>query len=130
MNFVELFNRSYEENVHAEEDAFFEQFAENLQEASDLIGSFCSPQDKSLVEDTLLLLLDFAAHRKGNEALKRLAMSQARAGIGPDFYDVWMATLLKTVAQLDPNFRWEDALAWRVMLAPGIEFMKHYKPYA
>lgn len=131
MNFTELFNRSYAETVEANSEVFFTRFYQNFLASSPVIEMAFRSVDidhqRALLDDVLLLVVDFAVHRQAIEPLKRLAQVHLRAGVSADMYELWVQALLKTASQLDPNFRTEEALAWRVMLAPGIEFMKHYR---
>lgn len=67
---------------------------------------------------------------QGQEAaqlyLDKVAEKHSRTGfdIRPELYELWLASLLATVAATDP--RWNPALetAWREMMAYGIRYMQ------
>lgn len=44
--------------------------------------------------------------------------------IHPELYDLWLECLIETVAEFDDGFRDEVELAWRLVLSPGIVYMK------
>ena len=46
------------------------------------------------------------------------------AAIPPDLYDVWLECLMQTLKEFDPEYSSEVELSWRVVLAPGITYMK------
>lgn len=83
-----------------------------------------------MLEHSLLLLVDFSVHRQGSESLIQLASVHMRAGVTAEMYDWWLTALIRTLEQLDTKFRHPEVLAWRVTLAPGIEFMKNFNPYS
>ncbi len=133
MKFAELFHRSFEENVLGNEEVFFSRFYQNFLDSSPLIHEIFRHIDLKrqidMLEQSVLLLVDFSGHKCSNETLKKLTVVHARVGVTRDMYDLWMLAILKTVEQLDPNFSHAEGLAWRIMLAPGIEFMKYFQPY-
>ena len=42
----------------------------------------------------------------------------------PELYEAWLDSLIATARESDPDFDDELELAWRVVLAPGIAYMK------
>lgn len=70
----------------------------------------------------------FSHDRRAPETLRRTA---ARHGPGDleipaGLYDEWLEALLASVREFDPECTEEVLLAWRVVLAPGIEYMRHH----
>ena len=43
--------------------------------------------------------------------------------IKPDLYEIWQASLLKTVAEFDPEFSADLERDWKTVLAPGIAYI-------
>ncbi len=71
----------------------------------------------------------FSIDRRAGDELLRIARSHARdrLDIAPSLYEIWLDSLLEVVAEYDPDYDDEIGLAWRVLLAPGIAYMKaHY----
>ena len=55
------------------------------------------------------------------------AHSKASLNISPQLYDIWLNAIICTISEQDDQFDSQTKIAWRVALAPGIEFMKcHY----
>ncbi|HSP56757.1 MAG TPA: hypothetical protein VLO12_00455, partial [Halomonas sp.] len=49
--------------------------------------------------------------------------------IPPHLYDLWLEALIETVRRFDDQYTDEAELAWRLVMAPGIVYMKfHYDP--
>lgn len=49
-----------------------------------------------------------------------------RLDIAPRLYDLWLETLIDTARDFDEQFDEEVELAWRLVLTPGIVYMKFY----
>lgn len=131
MDFAYLFNQSFEENVHLHYDEFIDLFYDNFINSASAVKKLFSSGDiqrqKDMMESSLLMLVDFTVHRSASGGLHTLADVHAKRGVDGAMYDLWVESLLKTLRQMDKHFNDEKALAWRVTLAPGIEFMKHYR---
>ena len=76
----------------------------------------------SLMEMTLF----FVEHRV-TTYMRGLATVHSKAGrnIEPRLYDCWLESVLAAVRELDPYANEHVELAWHLVLAPGIAFMKH-----
>ena len=132
MNFVEIFNDSYERTVARDHNGFFKKFYENFVKKSPEIAEAFANTDMrrqiSMLEHSLMMMIDFASNRSSSEYLDRLAAFHQEKQIKEHLYSMWLDALLETVKQVEPHFDSNEDLAWRVMLSPGIEFMKRYKP--
>ena len=64
--------------------------------------------------------------RQPDPLLKILAArhSQADLDIKPEWYEHWVAALVKTVAIYDPEFDDTTRESWRRVFAPGVEYMQ------
>lgn len=84
-----------------------------------------SKQTKMLRE-SLLVMMDFFANPTISDEMDRLARLHGvkRLEIPDRLYDVWLETLMRTVEELDPKWNRDVELAWRIVMAPGIAFMK------
>ncbi len=50
--------------------------------------------------------------------------SKAEKNIKPHLYDLWLECLIDTVRDYDSEFNQDVELAWRMVMASGITFMK------
>ena len=60
--------------------------------------------------------------------IQRLAKVHGKdnLNIPADFYDIWLDCMIETLEEFDPKFDEYIETYWRVMMAPGIEYMKTY----
>jgi hypothetical protein len=81
---------------------------------------------RTMLHDSLLIMVDFNRTRVPSPALAKLAAvhSRRQQDIAPAFYDLWLDSLVAAVREHDPDFSAEVELAWRIALAPGISFMR------
>ena len=79
-----------------------------------------------MLAQSLHEMVDFATSRVASDRLGRVAdrHSRRQRDIPPELYEVWLDSLIRTVREMDPLFCEEIELAWRVVLAPGIAYMK------
>ena len=84
---------------------------------------------KDILRMSLVYVVNFFVNHRAGERLEEMAFSHSagQKDIHPRFYQLWIDALVETVKACDPKFDSSVELAWRVVLAPGIEFMKfHY----
>jgi hypothetical protein len=60
------------------------------------------------------------------EVFRHVAMrhSSKERDIAPELYEEWLESLVETVREFDLEFTDEVELSWRVVLSPGIAYMK------
>lgn len=83
---------------------------------------------KHLLRAGILNLVLFARGMPDTK-LRALGKSHSREGfdIHPQLYDLWLASLLKTVREHDPKLEQQDLRAWTEVLGKGIDIIKsHY----
>jgi hemoglobin-like flavoprotein len=84
-------------------------------------------RQKELFLHGLVSLLDYAEGKaSGQMAIKRLGElhSRRRMNIAPEMFIVWVDSLMKTLAELDPQFTSQLEGEWRRTLGPGIDVIK------
>lgn len=126
------FDQSYERVKHVIRDgkSFFDAFYDNFCAASPQIVEHFLQVDmkkqKKMLEKSFYSLFIFYATNNANDYLRKIAEHHSKAGknIPPDLYDVWLESLIKTVADFDPQFDMDVELSWRVVMAAGITYMK------
>lgn len=132
-DYVELFDQSYKRMLEFKEDKkkfldrFYEIFFSKSDEIAELFKHTHMTAQKTMLQDSLFYMRDFYLHRKENEYLQRLAKVHSKSGknIPPEFYDIWLDSLLEAVSEYDPEFSEDIELSWRIALSPGITYMKY-----
>jgi hemoglobin-like flavoprotein len=110
---------------------FAERFYDFLLHADPRINALFQQTDftrqKELFLHGLLSLLDYAeGTASGQMAIKRLGElhSRRRMNIAPDMFIIWVDCLMKTLAELDPEFSPQLEAEWRHAVGKGIDAMK------
>jgi hemoglobin-like flavoprotein len=83
-------------------------------------------QQVDMLAQSLHVMVEFSTTRVASERLIEVAIRHSRAerDIAPDLYDAWLESLLASIREFDDQFNDEVELAWRVVLSPGIAYMK------
>ncbi len=126
------FDQSYErvKCIKKNGQSFFDAFYDNFCAASPEIAKHFRNSDmkkqKKMLEKSFYSLFIFYATNNANDYLRKIAEHHSKAAhnIPPDLYDVWLESLIKTVADYDPQFDLDIELSWRVVLSSGITYMK------
>ena len=126
------FDQSYERVKCVEKNglSFFDAFYDNFCAAHSQVAQHFRNTDmdkqKKMLEKSFYSLFIFYATNNANDYLRKIAERHSKAGnnIPPDLYDAWLESLIKTVADYDPEFDLDVELSWRVVLSSGITYMK------
>lgn len=112
---------------------FFEAFYARFTGASPEVAQRfrCTDMDRQhlMLKKSLYHLLTFYLSSDSDYYLDSVAVSHNRLNldIRPDLYDLWLESLIATVETFDDLFDEAVELAWRLVMAPGIVYMKfHY----
>jgi hemoglobin-like flavoprotein len=132
MSYESIFDFSYERSVkrQVEGEDFFACFYHAFLASSDDVRSRFANTDmaiqRRMLKKSFYNLLAFYASGSVDSVLERIGEthSRHRLNISPHFYDLWLECLIATVAKFDPEFTPEVELAWRLVLSPGITYMK------
>ena len=125
---VQLAEASY--HRCAESAAFYTSFYRHLL-ASDprippMFASTEFERQHRLLKHALGLLIIFA--KRANPALlDRIADRHLEVGVGDELYPFFVESLVRTVAELDPEYTPQVGEAWRVAMEPGLEYMRSRK---
>lgn len=105
---------------------FYELFIESSPEVAARFEGVDMERQKRMLGRSLQEMTDFSTSRAASEHLRRTAARHSRwdRDIHPDLYDLWLESLIATAREFDPEFTEEIELAWRVVLAPGMAYMK------
>lgn len=111
---------------------FFCRFYENFLASSDRVRAKFSATDmerqQQVLQKGLYQLITFYLTKTDSQFLREVARAhdEDHFSIAPDLYDLWLEALLSTVEEMDPEYNRDLALAWRIVMAPGILYMKHH----
>ena len=129
IDFDELFNDSYE-RISNNKTEFYDLFYERFLNSSFLVKNAFKNTDmtvqKKMLQKALVHLISFSVSRKASEYLQEIAQKHIELNIHAEMYDLFIHSLLSALSECYPRFSNECAVAWRITLSPGIEFMKHY----
>ena len=132
MDFVETFNISFDKNVRRSYDLFFDVFyATFISKSAEIEAVFANTdlhRQKDMLEQSLLAMINFSSRRNSNSELETLAAIHRNRGVKNELFDLWLDCIVETLESIDAEFVYSEGLAWRVMLSPGIAFMKNYRP--
>lgn len=132
MSYERLFDESYERVALEVRDGqpFFESFYHRFLAASPLVRHKFRHTDmvkqRTMLKKSFYSLLTFYASGSVDNVLERIAANHSRKGLDvpPFLYDLWLESLMDTVKRYDPLFDDDVELAWRLVLSPGITYMK------
>jgi hemoglobin-like flavoprotein len=134
VNYVQEFERSFariNEPARASEffDRFYQRFLAADPSVAEKFGGTDMGHQKQMLRESLAELAEFALTRESNPYIVTLARVHGVRGRNiPDrLYDLWLDCLVETVREVDPEANDNVALGWRIVMSPGIEFMKFYR---
>ncbi len=131
MQYDVVFDSSFR-RIQSAGDVFFDRFYDRFLSTSDEIRSRFSGtnmrRQKDLLKSSFFHLVNFYVSHRDNDYLKEMAHRHSRSAldIQPTMYDSWMNCLIDTVRDTDPECTNDVLLAWTVVLAPGIAYMKYH----
>ncbi|MDN3638194.1 globin [Simiduia curdlanivorans] len=129
-DFNKLFNDSFERIMARGSEAFYQRFYEHFIAASPEVAKAFANTDMERQYDMLSLslmqIMSFASDRRSNPYIEKIANIHARLSISSDLFGMWGRCLIATVREMDDHYDAHVELAWRVTIAPGLEFMRAY----
>jgi len=132
-DYLELFTQSHQRATRARVDGleflekFYEIFIAKSHEIADKFKNTDMQRQRQHLHMSLNHMIYFSIDRRASEELLRVGRLHNRSNLSirPELYEVWLDGLLEAVKLFDPEFDDEVDLAWRVILAPGIAYMKN-----
>jgi hypothetical protein len=133
MNYEKIFDHSYErvKNISIDGKSFFAAFYEHFMALSPTARKHFSKIDMSqqikMMEKSFYGLFIFYATKNANDYLEKVARQHSHSdlAISQMLFDVWMDALILTVKEYDSLYSNDISLSWRVVLSPGIAYMKY-----
>lgn len=127
-NYTEIFDDSYSrihQNMKEFIYSFYEFFLAQSDEIRVMFQDVEMENQRNMLINSFESLVTLHCTRKVNNDLARLASVHKNMDIDPSMYDDWMEALMMAVKSTDEQYNREVEIAWRMALAPGIQFMKH-----
>ncbi len=133
MNYEEMFDHSYErvKNTNVDGKNFFTVFYENFIKMSPEIEQHFQNVDMKkqirMMEKSFYSLFIFYATQNANDYLEATAKRHGKAelDISLNLFDAWMDAIIETVKQFDTRYSNDIGLSWRIVLSPGMTYMKY-----
>ena len=134
VDYVVEFERSFARLNEADRsqlffDRFYQRFFAADPRVADRFGATDMAHQKQMLRESLAEMAEFALTRQSNPYIVTLARIHGLRGrdIPVELYDLWLDCLVDCVREIDPEATDSVALAWRIVMGPGIEFMKFYR---
>lgn len=110
-------------------DSFYDRFIAADEEVAAAFRETDMKHQKQMLQESLAEMMDFSVTHKSNPYLLTLARIHGARGrdISPHMFDLWLESLIASVREVDPECNDNVELSWRLVMAPGIEFMKFYR---
>jgi hemoglobin-like flavoprotein len=109
-------------------DRFYDLFMASSGEIRKKFENTDFDRQKRMLQDSLFVMMTSAGTSSGLafKELSRLSEKHSRGqlNIKPEWYDSWIACLMKAVSEHDPDFTPAIESAWRESLKDGIELLK------
>lgn len=105
---------------------FYELFLASSPEVAGRFENTDMSRQKTMLHDSFTTLVEFNRQRRLSTQMAHLAAVHGpnASDIRPALYDLWLESLIQTVAEFDPDFDRDVELAWRLTLAPGISYLQ------
>lgn len=131
-NYRDIFVASYQRISEVRKDhfdfydSFYCRFTASSPEVEAKFKDVDMAAQKKFLRDSLAQMIYFGRKREADDYMLNLAKIHSRSGknIQPYLYDLWLECLVDTVKDFDPKYNQDVGIAWRVLMAPGITFMK------
>ncbi len=132
MNFEEIYDKSYARVMKNDIagrsffDTFYAKFLDASPEVKEKFKNTDMVAQKKMLKKSFYHLLIFYGSNQADDYIQKIGTSHNKAhlNIQPALYDIWLDTLMKTLSEYDDKFTGDVELAWRLVLTPGITYMK------
>ena len=106
-------------------DTFYSIFMDRSAEVREKFKNTDFGNQKLILRASLYILETAADSDSPVPALEALAVKHDKHhyDIKPELYDIWLASMLMAVKEIDPLFSPEIESAWRKTMTPGIKVM-------
>ncbi len=131
-DYVDIFNASFARALQNDSfncdfiSRFYDIFVGKSDEVAKLFGDTNMSAQKTMLHDSLHYMVEFFTSAKTGPHMESIARIHGRRelGISDEMYDLWLESLMEALKEFDPEFNDQVELAWRLVLSPGITYMK------
>ncbi len=132
MNFEQIYDQSYHRVIETQGgnpeffDLFYKKFLSSSPEIYEKFRNTDMQKQKKMLKKSFYNLLIFYGSNQADDYIEKIAIShnQSHLNIRPELYDLWLNILMETLSECDPEYSSDVELAWRLVLTPGITYMK------
>ena len=129
VDFNEIFNDSYSFILEHEAvfyNTFYELFLDSSPRVREIFKNTNIDLQKKILHGSIVNIINFSVSKIASSKLIALAHQHKNdLHIDDELYDLFIDTFLKALEKTYPKYNKGCEVAWRVSLAPGVEFMKH-----
>ncbi len=131
-DYVDIFNASFARALKNDSYncdficRFYEIFLSKSDAIANLFSNTNMSAQKTMLHDSLHYMLEFFESAKTGPHMESIARVHSRPqhAIDDEMYDDWVESLMEALREFDPLFDDQVELAWRLVLSPGITYMK------
>ena len=107
--------------------SFYDLFMNSSEEISSMFSKTNMKRQGEMLRKSISELVLCYSEKEINGHLQQLGKlhSKPALNINPDLYDIWLSKLLEAVELHDAEFSPEVEVSWRMILSPGITYMKY-----
>ena len=108
-------------------DYFYQIFIESSDEIKEKFKNTDLSMQSKMLRKSISELVHFYISKKVSSDLYCIGQSHNKdtLNITTDMYDLWLKKLTEAVEKFDDQYSPRVELAWHIILAPGIAFMKY-----
>ena len=135
MTFEQIFDLSFERanaspvNGRHFFEAFYQRFLATSPGVAEKFRHTDMAHQQKMLRRSFYSLVSFYASYQADHCLEDIAIKHDKKhlDIHPELYDLWLDNLIETAREFDPRFDDDVELVWRLVMSPGIVYMKfHY----
>ena len=127
-----LFNNSFQRVIVPNPNRFYKHFYQKLVSADARIKELFATTDMNrqieILTQSMTYMMSFSATLESNDEIEKVAELHGNDNLNilPEYYDIWLECMLQTVKEFDSKYDDHIETSWRVMMAPGLEYMKSF----
>ncbi len=131
-NYRRSLNLSYQRAISPDFEGFFKHFYNKLINTDPQIAALFSNTDMDrqvkMLMQSMTHITSFAATMESNAEINKIATihGKDKLNLPTEMYDTWLECLIDTVKEHDPEFNSQVETAWRIIMSPGLEYMKSF----
>ena len=129
IDYNEIFNDSFQFIQNTKNqfyDLFYENFISNSPEIKNKFKSVDLTKQKLMLKESIIHTVQFSFNKIAEPYLIKIAQIHYQLNIEPYMFNLFMEAIITALSQCYPKFDNHCALAWRITLSPGLEFMKYF----